>query len=87
MGIEQENLAKIFIDFSRLGEHQQINPSGTGLGLSICKKLINQMGGSVKVLSKKNKGTTFLINMGSVIKLDSNILEENDNNSHLSYND
>ena len=41
VGIAQENLDKLFIDFGRLGEHQQINASGTGLGLSICKKLIN----------------------------------------------
>lgn len=70
VGIEEENLDKLFIDFSRLGEHQQMNPLGTGLGLSICKKIINQMGGSVSAKSKINQGTTFFLELGSVIKLD-----------------
>lgn len=54
VGIEEENFDKIFIDFSRLAEHQQINALGTGLGLSICKRLIDQMGGSVEIESKKD---------------------------------
>jgi len=33
-------LDKLFIDFSKLEEHKEINEIGTGLGLSICKKII-----------------------------------------------
>jgi signal transduction histidine kinase len=39
------------MDFGRLDEHSKINASGTGLGLSICKRMIEQMGGAVKVES------------------------------------
>ena len=52
MGIKKENLEKLFMDFSRLDEHQSMNASGTGLGLSICKKMLEQMGGSVTVDSE-----------------------------------
>jgi signal transduction histidine kinase len=34
-----------------------MNAKGTGLGLSICKKIIDQMGGNVKVESKIGAGT------------------------------
>ena len=49
MGIKKENLSKLFMDFSRLDEHSKMNAQGTGLGLSICKKMVEQMGGSVTV--------------------------------------
>ena len=51
------------MDFGRLDEHSKINASGTGLGLSICKRMIEQMGGTVKVDSIEGKGTTFTINL------------------------
>jgi signal transduction histidine kinase len=51
------------MDFGRLDEHSKINASGTGLGLSICKRMIEQMGGTVKVNSIEGKGTTFTINL------------------------
>ena len=47
MGIKKESLDKLFMDFSRLDEHQAVNASGTGLGLSICKLIIEKMGGQV----------------------------------------
>ncbi len=63
MGIKKENLSKLFMDFSKLDEHSKINTQGTGLGLSICKRIIEQMGGTVNVDSKEGEGTTFTINL------------------------
>ena len=40
VGISEENLQKLFMDYTRLDEHQMINAKGTGLGLSICKNII-----------------------------------------------
>jgi signal transduction histidine kinase len=51
------------MDFGRLDEHSKINASGTGLGLSICKRMIEQMGGTVKVDCIEGKGTNFTINL------------------------
>lgn len=59
VGIKKENLGNLFMDFSRLQEHSEMNPSGTGLGLSICKRMIEQMGGKVSVDSTFGEGTTF----------------------------
>ena len=40
VGISEENLDKLFLNFGKLGEHDHMNSAGTGLGLSICKQLI-----------------------------------------------
>ena len=51
VGISEEGLKKLFIDFSKLEENSNRNACGTGLGLSICKNIIEQMGGTVHVKS------------------------------------
>ena len=56
-GIPAENLSRIFDPFfttKPVGE-------GTGLGLSITFKIIQQHGGSVRVVSEVGKGTRFVI--------------------------
>ena len=63
VGINPEGLSKLFMNFSKLDEHAGMNQRGTGLGLSICKSLIELMGGSVKVESEENKGTTFIMSI------------------------
>ena len=51
IGISQENINKLFIDFGKLNDDEGMNLQGTGLGLSICKRIIEQMGGQVFVRS------------------------------------
>jgi signal transduction histidine kinase len=62
-GISPENLPKLFMNFGKLEEHASGNKLGTGLGLSICKSLVELMGGSVRVESEVNKGTTFIMSL------------------------
>jgi signal transduction histidine kinase len=69
IGISEENINKLFIDFGKLEDNQQMNFQGTGLGLSICKRIIEQMGGQVSVYSKINKGTTFSFTVCSKIMI------------------
>ena len=58
IGINQENIEKLFTPFERLGmENKAID--GTGIGLVICKKLIELMGGSLGVESKVGEGSCF----------------------------
>ena len=61
VGISKPNQDKLFKNYSRLEEHQDMNDKGTGLGLSICKNIVNKMGGSVSVESDVGKGTKFHI--------------------------
>jgi signal transduction histidine kinase len=63
IGISEEGLKKLFIDFSKLDENSKRNCQGTGLGLSICKNIIEQMGGKVEVKSVLGQGTSFVINL------------------------
>jgi K+-sensing histidine kinase KdpD len=51
VGMSEESLGKLFLDFTKLEEHSSMNTNGVGLGLSICKSLIDQMGGNVHVES------------------------------------
>ena len=53
----------MFVDFGKLNENSERNKGGTGLGLSICKKIIEQMGGSVTVTSEVGVGTKFIVNI------------------------
>ncbi|MDH3268912.1 MAG: ATP-binding protein, partial [Ignavibacteria bacterium] len=63
IGIEQENITKLFrVDegFSTKGTTEE---SGTGLGLIICKELVEKQEGKIWVESKKNIGTTFYFSL------------------------
>lgn len=61
VGISKTNISKLFGNYARLDEHQTMNHKGTGLGLSICKKIVEQMGGNVRVESEIGVGTKFHI--------------------------
>ena len=77
-GIDRKGIDKLFINFSRLDNGSQINPSGTGLGLGICKQLIEKMGGAIKVKSKIGEGTVFLIKLQTEIRLNADSEELKD---------
>jgi len=51
------------MDFGRLDEHSKMNAQGTGLGLSICKKMVEQMGGTVNVESELGEGSVFRVEL------------------------
>ena len=57
MGISKTNIKKIFKPFYTKKD------TGTGLGLSITKTIIEDHGGNIKVQSKENQGTTFIITL------------------------
>ena len=59
IGISDEKKDVIFERFRQEEESFITNHGGTGLGLAICKGLIELMGGSIRMESKKNEGTTF----------------------------
>ncbi len=59
IGIPPDRLNKLFQSFSQVDGSATRQFGGTGLGLSIAKHLIENMGGSIEVVSKPNFGTTF----------------------------
>lgn len=61
VGIDQDKLDKIFDSFYRTGSVAKGGIEGTGLGLSITKGLVDSLGGSITVQSKKEVGTTFKV--------------------------
>ena len=62
IGMSQEFLKHVFEPFSR-EENAGNGVSGTGLGMPIVKQLVELMGGSIKVSSKLNVGSTFVISI------------------------
>lgn len=61
IGIKNDDFKKIFNPFYQTKESLNFYAGGSGLGLNICKKIIEQMGGSISLQSELNKGTIFSI--------------------------
>ena len=59
-GIEQEDQKKIFGIFEVLTAQDKFGQSGNGIGLATVKKIVERIGGSIKVESELGKGTKFI---------------------------
>ncbi|GAB3569886.1 hypothetical protein GCM10027578_25160 [Spirosoma luteolum] len=59
IGMEESFTKNLFQKFRQEDESVTRKFGGTGLGLSICKQLVELMGGSLQVQSRKGVGTTF----------------------------
>jgi two-component system, OmpR family, sensor histidine kinase CiaH len=63
-GIAEEDLAHIFERFYRAdSSRKRSSIEGYGLGLSIAQKIVTEHNGSLRVKSKLNKGTTFIVQL------------------------
>ncbi len=59
IGIAPEHLDSLFRPFHQIDSGLSRKHEGTGLGLSICKRLLELMGGSIRVESRPGAGSTF----------------------------
>jgi PAS domain S-box-containing protein len=57
LGIKEDDKPKVFMMFKRLHQHVE----GTGIGLSIVKKIIDNNGGKIEIISEPGKGTEFKV--------------------------
>jgi signal transduction histidine kinase len=61
IGIEEDEIDKIFSEFYRTQKAKEESNFGTGLGLSIVKKNVDKYNGTIKVDSSPGKGTAFTV--------------------------
>lgn len=61
VGMSEEFLQKIFEPFTQ--ENERANHQGTGLGMSIVKQYVDALGGKISVTSRKDVGSTFIVEL------------------------
>jgi signal transduction histidine kinase len=63
IGIREEDLVKLFKPFQQVDSGITRQYEGTGLGLSICRRLVEMMGGEIRVESQWGRGSTFTFSL------------------------
>jgi signal transduction histidine kinase/CheY-like chemotaxis protein/HPt (histidine-containing phosphotransfer) domain-containing protein len=62
-GMSEDQIARLFDEYSRFNMETNRTITGTGLGMSIVKGLVEMMGGEISVESKTGKGSTFTVRL------------------------
>ncbi len=63
IGMSEEEIAKLFNDFTRIKNEKTKHINGTGLGLSILKQIAQLYGGEISVESKEDVGSRFTVTL------------------------
>jgi signal transduction histidine kinase/HAMP domain-containing protein len=68
IGMTEEQIARLFQEFTRAEASTSRRYGGTGLGLALSRRLCRLMGGDVTVASAPGRGSTFTIRLPSEVK-------------------
>ncbi len=63
IGIPKESLPRIFEEFYRVASGEARDVPGSGLGLAICRRIVEELGGSIEVASTLGSGSTFTVRL------------------------
>ena len=63
IGINEEDMTKLFIPFQQVGTSGIKKHEGTGLGLYLVKRLMEILGGDVRAQSEYGRGSEFILTM------------------------
>ncbi|WP_245534739.1 hybrid sensor histidine kinase/response regulator [Treponema primitia] len=67
IGIKEEDMGRLFGEFTQFDSHVNKNVEGTGLGLAITKKLCQALGGDVSVSSVYGEGSVFTASFPQIV--------------------
>jgi CheY-like chemotaxis protein len=88
IGIREEDVPKLFVDYNQVDTYTNREIEGTGLGLSIVKKIVEMMDGEILVESEYGKGSTFRVRIRQGFVTDKPIDKEiKENLRNLRYSD
>ena len=61
IGMDEKFIEQIFEPFSRAEDGRISKIQGTGLGMPISRNIVRMMGGDIRIRSKLNEGSTFIV--------------------------
>ena len=63
IGIPEDSLTRIFEEFFRVSTGEARDIPGSGLGLAICRRIVQELSGSIDVTSTLGSGSTFTVRL------------------------
>lgn len=76
IGMSEEFVKHIFEEFSQEETNARTQYKGTGLGMTITKRYVDLMGGTITIKSKKNEGSTFVVEIPMELTDESNVQKQ-----------
>ncbi|MFH1132167.1 MAG: HAMP domain-containing sensor histidine kinase [Pseudomonadota bacterium] len=70
IGIPPIEQSQLFTEFFRASNARKLEDTGTGLGLAIVKQIIDRHNGHIRVRSEEGKGTSVLVELPSLKKIE-----------------